>query len=221
MFNVRKRVTACLDVKNYSSVIGKENSWILEMVNSENTRLYELIRYADFSAWAWFPGLVIPVICAWIFLTMDFPPFLTTMPPTSSWGCFSHSCLQGWLFLLTFIFLTSFIKPYFFLFGLLCPHLRKKFFCPTVSICSLEIACLSRVEDKTRTKGDLAGRHQSLQRTVPEFTPAQIGILSESVFKFRASGCLTARTGHQVRSCGCPRAEEPQIHTPAAPGHHG
>lgn len=39
-------------MKNYSSVIGKENSWILEMVNSENTRLYELIRYADFSVWA-------------------------------------------------------------------------------------------------------------------------------------------------------------------------
>lgn len=43
---------ACLDMKNYSSVIGKENSWILEMVNSENTSLYELIRYADFSVWA-------------------------------------------------------------------------------------------------------------------------------------------------------------------------
>ena len=168
-----------------------------------------------------FPGLVIPVICPWIFLIMDFLPFLTTMPPTSSWGCFSHSCLQGWLFLLTFIFLTSFIKPYFFSFWLTLPPFQKKFICPTISIWSLEISCLSRVEDKTRTKGDLASRHQSLQRTVPEFTPACIGILSESFSKFRASGCLTARTGHQVWSRGCLRAEEPQIHTPATPGHHG
>lgn len=58
-------------------------------------------------------------------------------------------------------------SPTFSFLAYFCPHLRKKkkkFFCPTVSICSLEIACLSRVEDKTRTKGDLAGRHQSLQR---------------------------------------------------------
>ena len=120
-----------------------------------------------------------------------------------------------------FHFLDFLHQALFFSFWLTLPPFQKKFICPTISIWSLEISCLSRVEDKTRTKGDLASRHQSLQRTVPEFTPARIGILSESFSKFRASGCLTARTGHQVWSRGCLRAEDPQIHTPATPGHHG
>lgn len=191
------------------------------MVNSENTRLYELIRYADFSAWAW-----ISWTCDPCYLSMDFPNYgFSPLPHHHA----THEFLRL-LFSLVFARLTfsahlhffDFLhQALFFSFWLTLPPFQKKFICPTISICSLEISCLSRVEDKTRTKGDLAGRHQSLQRIVPEFTPARIGILSESDSKFRASGCLTARTGHQVWSRGWLRAEEPQIHTPATPGPHG
>lgn len=208
-------------MKNYSSVIGKENSWILEMVNSENTRLYELIRYADFSVWAW-----ISWACDPCYLSTDFPNYGFAPLP-------HHHATQEFLRLLfSFVFarlafsahlhfLDFLHQALFFSFWLTLPPSQKKFICPPVSICSLEISCLSRVEDKTRAKGDLAGGHQSLQRSVPEFTPAHPRVLSERVSKFRASGCLTARTGHQVCSGACLRAEEPQIHTPATPGPHG
>lgn len=61
-----------------------------------------------------FLGLESPVFCLWIILVIDFPSLLSTMPPRSSWGWFSHSCLQGWFFLIALAFLTTFIKPYLF-----------------------------------------------------------------------------------------------------------
>lgn len=177
---LEKDAFACLDVINYSMVAIKDDSWILEMVNSGNKMLHEQMRNANSYAWAWISWAWIPC-----YLSIDYPNYgfsclLITMPPSGSWGCFSHSCLQGWIFLIALVFLTSFVKALFIC--SLCLHLKKEFLiCPKVCICSLEISCLSRIEDKKWTGGHLAGRHQRIQRKVTEFTPAHSDLLSETI----------------------------------------
>lgn len=55
-------ILACLDVINYSTVTVKDNSWILEMVNSGNAMLHGLIRNGNSELNSLLPVRGLPVL---------------------------------------------------------------------------------------------------------------------------------------------------------------
>lgn len=185
------------------------------MVNSANTMLHELMRSANSYAWAW-------ISWAWIlcYLPMDYPnygfsPLLPTMPPRSSWGCFSQPYLQGFFFLIASDFLISFIKPYLFVHS--DPHLKKDFF-------FVQKSAFAPWKSPGKARGWEIGRgsfsgQESKDTKKGLNSPLPTRALSEAVSQCGASRGLAARTSRQVRAAWL-RAEG-RADTPAAPAGGG
>lgn len=167
------------------------------------------MRNTNAYAWTWISWAWIPCYLSMDYLNYRFSPLFPTMPPSRSWGCCSHPCLQGWLFRIALVFLTSFSQPY--LFGH-SPPSQKRFICPKVCVCSLKISCLSRIEDKKWTEGHLADWHQDTQRRVTDITHA-LRAPRRHLPRFGARPCPVAKTRAHLLAKG----GQPCRHTPAVP----